>query len=295
MTVSLRHRLEYALYRSVEGLVRALPHAAARPLGSLVGELFHRFSARRRRIALDNLERAFPDLVAAARRRLARQCFRHFGAELGAILSFGRFDLVGFCRHLTLEGWDNLDRAEEAGRGVFLLGAHLGNWELAAQPIGIYRRSLHFVARPADNPLLEGAIRRQRERFGSVSIPKRGAVRRMLRAIQGEAYVGFLLDQRIKPHEGIDVPFFGRPARVSPALASLSLRTGAPVVPYFGFPAPRGGIRVAAREPILPEVDGRSGGEGAAALTARYLEAVEREVRAAPALWAWMHDLWKRQ
>jgi lauroyl/myristoyl acyltransferase len=59
------------------------------------------------------------------------------------------------------------------------------------------------------------------------------------------------------------------------------------VQPCFGYPEPGGRYRLVFREPIPPE------GDDAAALTGRYIAAVEREVRGAPGLWLWMHDRWR--
>ena len=91
---------------------------------------------------------------------------------------------------------------------------------------------------------------------------------------------------------GIAVPFFGRPALTSPVLARLSLRTGAPVVPISAYPEPGGRYRVVVRPPILPP-EGQDGDEAVAALTRRYLEVAEEDIRAHPEMWLWMHRRWE--
>ena len=83
-----------------------------------------------------------------------------------------------------------------------------------------------------------------------------------------------LIDQRVKPHEGIAAPFFGAPCSTSPLLARLALRTGAPIVPAFGDHLPGGRYRVEFHEPIRPE--GKESDEAVLALTVRCLEEVER-------------------
>lgn len=286
------HRLEYAVYWGLKSWVRALPHTAARSFGAALGGLAHRLDRRHRAIADANLALAFPSLDAAARRQLVAACFRHFGAALCDLLSADRFTPVELCGRFTYEGWEHLERAESLGRGVFLLGAHHGNWEISGRPISFYRGVMHTIARPADNPFLERELSQLRQRMGYAVIHKRGAARRMLQVVRDRGRIGILPDQRVQEREGILVPFFGHPALTTPILARLSRRANVPVVPVFAYPEPGGRYRMVIRAPILPD-DGAGGEEAAvAALTRRYLEVIESEIRDHPHMWLWMHRRW---
>jgi len=286
------HRVEYATYLFFRSLVRALPHRAVRPLGRRLGELAWLADWRHRRVARDNVAQALPELDAAARGRLVRECFRHFGGAVLDAVSVTRFDLVELCRRLTLEGWGHVEEAEARGHGVFFLSAHLGYWEIAAYPPGIYGGPLHVVGRPMDNPLLDRELARLRRRFGNELIPKHGAARRMLRVNRRRGRVGILIDQRVPKQSAIEVPFFGRPALTSPLLAQLSIRTGTPVVPIFGYPEPRGRYRFVAR-PVIEAPEGVEATPDAVHdLTREYLRVTEEEIRKAPEMWLWMHRRW---
>lgn len=284
-----RHRLEYGLYLLLKGGLRSLPHSAARGFGRGLGWLAWRLDARHRRVAEQNLALALPELPEPERRRLAAACFRHFGAALCDAVSSTRFDAASLCPRLTLEGWEHVLSAEAHGRGVFVLSPHIGFWELVPAVIGLYAGEMHIVFRPPDNPHFDRELRAFRERFACVVVPKRGAARKMLEVLREAGRVGILIDQRVQPKEGIAVPFFGRPALTTPILARLSLRTGAPVVPIAVFPTPHGRYRFVARPPILPEGEGE---EAVAALTRRYLEVAEEQIREHPEMWLWMHRRW---
>jgi KDO2-lipid IV(A) lauroyltransferase len=292
---SLRHRAEHAAYRTVGGLLRLLPHPAARALGRSLGALGWLVDRRHRRVALENLALALPELPPRERRRLARECFRRLAGAVCDTVSATRFDLVALCRRVTLEGWEHLEAAEAEGRGVFILSAHLGVWEIAAWAVGTYAGPLHVVGRPLDNPLLDRELVALRGRFGNHLLRKRGAARGMIRALQAGEKVGILVDQRVHPNDGIEVPFFGQPSLTTPILARLALRSGTPVVPIFGHPEPGGRYRVVVRPPIRPaEVAPAQGEAAVAALTGRYLAATEAEIRRDPAAWLWLHRRWRR-
>jgi KDO2-lipid IV(A) lauroyltransferase len=287
----VRHRIELAFYLAVKGFLRALPHPAARSVGRGLGAFAHAIDRRHREIALRNMALALPELAEGERRRLVGECFRHFGAALCDAISSARFGAADLCHLFTLEGWEHVDEAERLGRGLFLLTAHLGFWELSPPLIGLTRGPMSIVVRPADNPWLDRELRALRERFGNAVIPKHGAARRMLETIRERGRLGILIDQRVQEREGIAVPFFGRPALTSPILARLSLRSGTPVVPLTVYPEPGGRYRLVVRPPVFPP-EGESGDAAVLALTRRYLEIAEEDIRAHPEMWLWMHRRW---
>lgn len=289
----VRHRVEHGLFRLLRRLLWTLPHPATRSLGRRLGDLGYRLDRRHREVALRNLALALPEIPEAERRRLVRECFRHFGSALCDAISSTRYDAVEICRRLHLEGWEHLEAAEARGRGSFILSAHLGYWEMVPAIIGLYRGPMHIVVRPADNPYLDRELAALRERFGHAVIPKRGAARRMVEVLRGAGRLGILIDQRVQRKEGIEVPFFGRPALTSPVLAKLSLRTGAAVVPVTTYPGPAGTWRFVARPAILPPEGAGDTPEAVAALTRRYLEDAEEDIRAHPTMWLWMHRRWE--
>ncbi len=289
-----RHVLEYAAFLAFMGLVRVLPHRAARGLGALLGGLGHRLDRRHRRVALANVAAAFPELDEPTKRRLVRDCFCHFAGVACDNLSVRRFDASALCRRLTLVGWEHLEEAARDGRGLFLMTGHLGNFEMLAHPVALYRGPAWVIDRPADNPLLDRALRRLRGRFGNRRIARRGAGRAALRALRDGGQIFILADQRVGPHEGIELPFFGRPAVTSTLTARLSLRCGSPVVPLFCYPTPGGGFRVEVQPAIRPPAEPhRPRGVEIEELTRRYVEVLEQQIRRHPEMWLWMHDRWR--
>ncbi len=291
----VRHRIEYGLYLAIKGTLRALPHESARGVGRLLGSLGHALDRRHREVALRNLEMALPEIPPDERRRLVRACFRHFGAALCDAISSTRFDARDLCERLSFEGWENIAAAEQPGKGFFVLSPHLGFWELVPPLIGLFHRRMSIVMRPADNPWLNRELKDLRERFGNGTLPKKGAARGMLETLRESGIVGILIDQRVQAKEGIEVPFFGRPALTTPVLARLSLRTGAPVLPVALVPEPDGRYRFIAHPPIFPPgpADTAAGVDPTAELTRRYLEVAEQDIRRFPEQWLWMHRRWE--
>lgn len=285
----VRHRIEYGVYSAIRLVLGALPHAASRHLGGVLGDLAWTLAGSRRRTALENVARVFPGMSDRERRRLARDSFHHLGVITADTVSSFRFDAVELCARLKIEGLDNLDEARAAGHGVLAMSAHIGTWEIAAYPVGLYREPMHAVGRPLDNPHLDRHLIWSRTRFGNDSITKRDVARESLRVLRRGGIVGILIDQRVRPEQGIEVPFLGHDALTSPLVARLAIRTGAPVVPLFAHLEPEGRYRVVFHEPIWPD-----GTNDVATLTRRYLEVVEEQILARPGTWLWMHRRWRK-
>lgn len=285
----LLHAAELAAWQAMALPVGALRPGGARAVGRRLGDLLYLVLGERRRIAYRNLELAMPELSAEARRRTARESFRTLGAASCDLIASRRLDPVAFCRRLTLEHWHRLADAEERGRGLIVISAHFGFWEVAALSIGLYRGTFHIVGRPLDNPHLQRHLAAWRTRFGNQLIPKRGAARGAVRVLRERGRVGIVVDQRVQPGDGIRVPFFGHPATASPLAIQMSRRFEAPIAPIFCYPEPGGRYRVVVREPIEPPTDEAE----IPAATEHCLAVIEQEIRRAPGLWLWMHERWK--
>ena len=292
---SLRHGAERALFVAAAGLLRVLPSGGAARIGRRAARLYVAIGKSRRRILFENLTAAFPDKSESELRSIARACVENFGATLLEFLDSPRLSKEEILSRVRLAGEEHFAAARARGKGVFLLSAHFGSWELGAIRAGMVAEPISSVVRPLDNPLLERELAFRRTRFGNRVIAKRDAARDILRAIRANETVAILVDQNVIVEEAIFVPFFGRLAATTPSLALLQMKTGAAVVPVFTWPLGGGRYRLQFERPILAEEFEGAGSreERVRQATARFMEETEKAVRGNPAAWLWIHDRWK--
>jgi KDO2-lipid IV(A) lauroyltransferase len=189
---------------------------------------------------------------------------------------------------VELRGVDNLVGAAAQGRGVLILTAHLGNWELLAASSTLTPVPPSAIVRPLDDPLLDAILERLRTRGGFEVIAKRHALADIRDALRRGRMIGVLLDQNASRREGVFVPFFGIPASTSKGLALIALRTGAPVVPGF-IRREATGRHVVEFHPVLtPPV-----ANDPLAYTRTFNEVIEAAIRRVPDQWFWVHRRWK--
>jgi KDO2-lipid IV(A) lauroyltransferase len=122
-------------------------------------------------------------------------------------------------------------------------------------------------------------------------IYRRGALRRVLRALAANQGIAVLIDQHIQAPDAVTVNFFDRPASTTMALAVLALRTGAPVIPVFALPLPDGRFRCVYEHPVAPPTEDTP--EAIRDFTQRCTDVLEMYVRRHPHLWLWMHRRWR--
>jgi KDO2-lipid IV(A) lauroyltransferase len=287
----VRHRLEFALAMSVRAVVRFLPAWASRALGTAIGRFFYVVDGGHRRLAIEQLRAAFPHRSPEECRAIARETFGHFGRMLVLLLRVSAMTPGRIRGLVDFEGESRVREAHQAGKGVIVVSGHFGSWELLGLAHALELPPMQLLARRLDNPLLHAWLERTRGATGNGVIYRHGAIRRVLRALNANECVGILIDQHIQPADAVMVDFFNRPAATTSALATLALRTGAPIVPAFALPVDRGRFRLVYEPPIEPPP--ADSADPVRELTQRCTDVLEMYVRRHPHLWLWMHRRWR--
>jgi Kdo2-lipid IVA lauroyltransferase/acyltransferase len=276
---------------SVVTAVRLLPMRVVLGAGTLLGRAFYLFDRGHRRLAIENLRAAFPVRSEAECRRIAADMFSHFGRLLAVLLKFSTMRPDQMLACVEFEGEERVVHAHAQNRGVLLFTGHFGFWEINALVHALAIKPMAVLARPLDNPLLHDLLESVRRSTGNSVFYRRGAIRRVLRALETNQAVAFLIDQHMQPADAVYVDFFNRPAATTSALAALALRTGAPVVPVFALPLPGGRFRMVYEHAVEPP---RTDSEHAIReFTQRCTDVLEMYVRRYPELWLWMHRRWR--
>ena len=280
-----------ALFLPVGWLLAHLPSRLGLWVGARIGDVLWLALPGRRAVVLDNLAKAFGSERSEAQlAELGRRSFEHLGMNLvEACVFFFRPPSVLLSR-VDLGDPEPVQAAVARGKGVLALTAHYGNWELLAAVSALSMYPLSVVMRPLDDPIVNWIVERFRRRSGVELIAKRQALPAMRDALRQGRIVGVLLDQNASRAEGVFVPFFGIPASTSKALAVLSLRTGAPVVPIFIRRGEGGRHRVWA-DPAIPAPETGD----VADYTAAFNRSIEAVIRRAPEQWFWLHRRWKTE
>jgi KDO2-lipid IV(A) lauroyltransferase len=259
-------------------IARRVPERVLRVAGMGLGAIAWAILPHARRIALENVTRAFPELGDDERRRLVRRVYLRLGDELGGAVAM----LDGALAPLPFApgALECLQDASKDGRGVLFASAHLGPWERVAATIVAAGVPFTVVAREAYDPRLTRLYESLRGARG-VRIVWRGspgATAGLLRTLRRGRVLGIPMDLASRVPSAT-VPFLGLPAATPIGPARLALRTGAAVV-------------VGTVDPTLAITTKRldTAGLDALALTERINDELSARIRAYPEAWVWMHE-----
>lgn len=266
-----------------------LPLGVSRSLGAALGLMVYHAWRKRRSIALEGIAGtisrgaiAWPGGAGA----LSREHFRSLGRNLAELskVYFGSGDAL--VDSVTVKGKEHFDAALSRGKGVIIVTAHFGNWELLG--LSFSRKLAHIagVARRQSNPYINDFIVRTREAYGSSVVYKEGALRKFISTLREGGTVGVLVDQAVMPHEGVLVDYLGAKCWTTKMPAALARRTGAAVVPVFMRSTSEGNEIT-----VMPEVS-MTGDD--VVDTQAITRCVEQAVQHDPQLWLWIHRRWKR-
>ena len=286
------------IYRLLYTIVLAMsyiPLKIGQFFGKMLGMLFAMIPIERTALSLEHIKKTFGNSMGEAEaKRLNRKVIRHFGQMFFEVPHIMRLNQENLSKYVVFDREENLLKAFEKERGVFLLTGHFGNWELMSAALAVRFSDMHgaVVARPIDFEPLDELVNELRSRFGTEIIMKKRGMRRVLGAVRENKGVGILLDQNVDWYDGVFVKFLGRWACTNKGLALLALRTGTPVIPIFPVRQKDGRYRVF----IAPEVELIRTGDKTKDVeenTARFTEIIDRQVRAHPDQYFWFHRRWK--
>jgi KDO2-lipid IV(A) lauroyltransferase len=271
-------------------LIARLPLPILHGLGILLGWMVYlapgRHSARMR----TNIFSSGLCTDKRACRRLLRQSIAESGKAFVELIAFW---LRPYEKVMKLvkgtTGWEHIDAALAAGKGLIIFGPHLGGFEIISQ---YYAQHHPFTAmyKPPRNPRLGPLMLAGRQRGLCRLVPTdMSGVRALLAALKRGEGIGMLPDQVATSGDGVWAPFFGRQAFTPTLVASLQRKTGA--AGFFAtaerLPWGRGfHIHILPMHTALPEDK-----TAAATLINQYSEEL---IRNFPAQYLWIYNRYKR-
>jgi KDO2-lipid IV(A) lauroyltransferase len=249
------------------------------------------------RVSMKNLNLAFPERDDDWKQKVYLESLRSLSRVVVDFLRLPYLDSAWVQNHVScpsLTRYKELKNKTE--RGVIVATGHLGSFEIIAFSAPVLAQPVAFVARDLKPARLNAWIKKVRERTGNYFISRNGAMPRVLKHLNNGTDVGILFDQNVRKEQAVFVPWFGRPAATSRALAVSAIRTKAVVVVasirYLGDDH---------YEIEMKECDFESIYSGSQLSQEQKIEAITNEVSAIyqrmiisnPSEWFWFHRRWK--
>ena len=289
----LKHRIEYTIFVFFVYLLKATPFYLLKLNIKFVSFLFKNISKKHSNMVTKNLKIAFPDRSQLEISELKEKVYSHFSSIfIETMYLYLKRKPEKILKKIEVNNLEYIKNALNNSNGVILFSGHFGNWELA--PFILSRglnTKLYSIAREMDNPLVEKVVKDFREYMGSYIIYKKGSIRTILKLLNENKIVCFLIDQNTVQREAIFVDFFERKTSAITTVSQLHLKRETPVIPLF-LHYEKDKIVMEIQEEVKFKRTGDTD-EDIKQLTQKYTTMIEKKIKEFPEQWFWFHNRWK--
>ena len=284
----------FILVKSIFYLWSLLPMPLLHLQSSVAAWCLEHVVGYRRKVILDNLRGAFPELGEKELKQIRRRFYLNFCdvfLETVKLCSISREALKKRMEFLNPEVVEEM--VAHGGGGIAVFG-HYTNWEWLGAGMGL---QLPFatigVYKPQRNKVFDRLMLHLRTRLGNEMIAMKETYRESLRRLKDPCYIAFLGDQTPLRHKGMYfTSFLGRETPVFLGMANIALKMDVPLY-YFDIRRKKRGTYIVKlvkipHEDLLPFSK-----DHVYSLTDRHVKYLEQVIQAEPADWLWSHRRWK--
>jgi phosphatidylinositol dimannoside acyltransferase len=285
----LKHYGLYLGFRLAAGLCGILPEAVVRHAGLVLGYLASFVSPARMRLAERHMRRVLgPD---ADTRRAARDLFAAYGRYWAELFWIRPRRVDAILAHTAIDGLPHLLDAHAAGKGMILVLAHTGNYEVSTMVATREGVRGIGVAESLSNRWITQWFVKTRNALGAeMVLAGEPGMRRLLEHLRSGQGVGIMADRDLFG-TGAKVCFFGEDTTLPTGPVALAVRTGATLLPVATYFRPGRGHHVVIGPPLeVPDGGNRTDRiqRGTQLLATR----LEDLIRAHPTQWHLLQPNW---
>jgi len=265
-----------------------LPYTWLKKLGEGLGIVAYYLARQRSHVARVNIALCFPEISALEQEQLVKRCIQEntIGLFESAFAWWGKPEKLR--SKIDVIGMENIERAQESGVGVLLVGAHYSNLDLGGVMVSLCV-PIDVTYRRHNNPLFDYLVRQGRKRFFQQVI-ERSALRTMLRGLKRGGVLWYAADQDYGRKHSVFAPFFGVEAATLSGTAKLAKMTGAAVIIVGHHRKQDGRFEVEFSKPLTNFPSGDD-----CADAAQVNDALEQQIRKYPEQYMWVHRRFKTQ
>jgi lauroyl/myristoyl acyltransferase len=270
-------------------LLRALPEKSAYALFKSGSGFLVRRNGKSVQRLRKNLERVKPGLSESQMRSLLEEGMASYMRYWCDTFRFPNWDKERINSTVTVTREELLLNGIKSGRGVIVSLPHAGNWDHAGSYFCLKGIHLVTVAERLKPERLFNEFLRYREAMGMevLALDSRSIVTLAQRLREGHLIA--LVADRDLSKSGIDVQFFGKPARMPAGPAVLALKTNAIFLTAFVNYTEKG-IHITFDEIMIPESGTQE--EKVSILVQKSADNFEQGIRKHPQDWHMLQRIW---
>ena len=272
------------LSRGISLLSRGHSIQSAKFFGLIINKVF----PKRKKVAEKNLEIAFPDKSKFEINHIIKLTYQHYMVLMFEFLRQRWLKIENIKVNIDDTAQDLLS----SNKGMILMSAHLGNWEMIIPILSQYKKSTVIVK--VQRNLGGDKFLNETRKFKNITLlPMKASKRKMIDALMSGEVLALASDQNAGSR-GIEVPFFGSKASIPKGAAYFHYKTKCPIVVGFCILKEDCSYEFKLRS-IKIEENFDNTENLFFSIHQTYCSLLEDEIRKNPEQYFWFHKKWDRK
>ncbi len=285
----LRHLSEYGAFIIFSRILKLFGIDKAADICSFVARKIGPFSAAHK-IAKQNLK--VLNIQESEEKIILENLWDNFGRFIGEMPYVSTMPAKELSERVEIIGLEHLAEYQKHKRPFLLFTGHFANWDFALKITDKLYHKFGIIYRKANNPYVDKAINHHRS-AENVHLIAKGpyGAKDLIKAIKSGYSIAMLVDQKM--NDGIEVPFFGKPAMTPHAIAKFALQFHYPIIPCQIVRTKGSYFQVVIYPPLDVENTGNVDADCYTIMNQVNLM-LEDWIRQNPSQWFWFHNRWKK-
>lgn len=286
--------LEYLLFLFFEKLIPIFPLRFWQFIARLNAYFFYYILPIRKSEAYENLALAFPQKPKKEINQIIKECYINVLTVIYEFFYLRKFSAAELKKFLDFTNLELVDEKLKLGKGLIIVSAHYGNWELTAYGASrLFKEPVYVIVKEQANKRVDDCINRIRTAGGNTMIEMKNALREVLTALKNNKVIAMLGDQAA-PKENVKVDFFLKNVPTFEGAARFAIKTGAAMLFGVSVRDPKGNYSVTFHEIDISNYK-EATDENVRSLTQQHVNILIEFIKAKPGHWLWFHRRFKNR
>ena len=287
----IQYFIEYISLKMLISFLHLFSINFAKKIGFLLADIVFVCIPIRKKHIIDSLTKSFPNKSKEEIIKIAKDVYKQFVCTIIEIIFVSKMTDEQLRYLVNFENLYLMEKAKKIGKGVVVMSAHFGNWEMLAISAG-KRFPLSVIVARQENPYFDKLIDGIRSTRGYKTIYKDVAPIGVMKALKRNGVVAILADQHAGD-QGVYTPFFYREVSTPKGPAVFALKAKCPLYTVFCVRHPSGRYICTFEEIPLPNTGDVE--KDIEIIMTEYNKILQRYVEKYPSHWFWFHRRWKSQ
>ena len=247
------NKLVYNIFLAFVFILRKLPKFIRRGFFKLLANFAYLVASKTNKIIEANLKLVFDDKISKKEIKEIQK-YSYFNMLLWVQSLIENLDVTNkeLENNVSIENKEIIDNVIASNKPIIFISAHFGNMEMLSTYFNKNVINLVQVARQSNFKEIDEFIIKARENSGSKIIFRRGAVKKLVKALIRNEAVSLIIDQNINSKDGTEVEFLGKKAYQSSTSATLARKFEATIIPVAIFNQDDYKYKIKVYDPIVP-------------------------------------------